>query len=135
VVLRRGRIGGAATTKTVFYQVAIAALMLGGFAAATGQTQVELSPLTIASLVFQTLVISISSYLVWFWLLRCYLTSRLMLLSLLTPLFGVLFGAVLLRDPIGLRFALGAALVLTGVMIVNYRSLLPRAAEPAEQAS
>jgi drug/metabolite transporter (DMT)-like permease len=51
-----------------------------------------------------------------------------MLLSLLTPLFGVLFGAVLLRDPIDLRFALGSALVLTGVLIVNFRNLLPREA-------
>jgi len=126
VVLRRGRVGGAATIKTVFYQVAIATFVLGVFAAATGQTQVELSTLTILSLVFQTLVIAISSYLVWFWLLGRYLTSRLMLLSLLTPLFGVLFGAVLLREPIELRFALGAALVLTGVLIVNFRSLLPR---------
>jgi len=126
VVLRRGRVGGAATTKTVFYQVAVATLVLGVFAAATGQTQVELSTMTIMSLVFQTLVIAISSYLVWFWLLRRYLTSRLMLLSLLTPLFGVLFGAVLLRDPISLRFALGAALVLSGVLIVNFQYLLPR---------
>ncbi len=126
VVLRRGRVGSAATNKTVFYQVAIAALVLGGFAAATGQTQLELSPMTISSLIFQTLVISISSYLVWFWLLRHYLTSRLMLLSLLTPLFGVLFGAVLLGESIDLRFALGAALVLTGVLIVNFRHRPPR---------
>jgi drug/metabolite transporter (DMT)-like permease len=77
-------------------------------------------------LVFQTLIIAISSYLVWFWLLRRYLTSRLMLLSLLTPLFGVLFGAALLGDPIDLRFALGALLVLMGVLIVNFQLILQR---------
>ncbi len=126
VVLRRGRIGGAATTKTVLYQVATAALLLTAFAAATGQTRLELTPITLLSLVFQTLVIAIASYIVWFWLLRHYLTSRLMLLSLLTPLFGVLFGAVLLGDPIELRFACGALLVLTGVLIVNGRLLAQR---------
>jgi drug/metabolite transporter (DMT)-like permease len=126
VVLRRGRVGGAATTKTVLYQVATATLVLGAFAAATGQTQVELTTMTILSLIFQTLVIAISSYLVWFWLLGRYLTSRLMLLSLLTPLFGVLFGAALLGDPIDLRFALGALLVLVGVLIVNWRLILQR---------
>ena len=72
--------------------------------------------MTILSLAFQTLIISISSYLLWFWLLRHYLTSRLMLLSLFIPLFGVLFGAALLRDPVGSRFAVGALLVLTGVL-------------------
>ncbi len=126
VVLRRGRIGGAATAKTVFYQVATAAILLGAFAAATGQTHVKLSAMTIWSLLFQTIVVAIGSYLIWFWLLRQYLTSRLMLLSLLTPLFGVLFGAALLGDPISLRFALGGSLVLAGILIVNLQRLLQR---------
>jgi drug/metabolite transporter (DMT)-like permease len=119
VVLRRGRVGDASTAKTVLYQVATAGLLLGAFAVATGQTQVRLSTMTVLSLVFQTLIIAIASYLAWFWLLRRYLTSRLMLLSLLTPIFGVLFGAALLGDPVDLRFGLGALLVLMGVLIVN----------------
>jgi drug/metabolite transporter (DMT)-like permease len=126
VVLRRGRVGGAATAKTVLYQVATATLVLGAFAAATGQTQVQFSASAVYSLIFQTLIIAISSYLLWFWLLRHYLTSRLMLLSLLTPLFGVLFGVALLGDPIELKFALGAALVLAGVLIVNSKLIKPR---------
>ena len=125
VVLRRGRVGRAATAKTVFYQVATAAPVLAVFAAATGQTSVGLSPLTLMSLLFQTLGIAILSYLLWFWLLRHYLTSRLMLLSLLTPLCGVLFGAVLLHDPIEAHFAVGSSLVLAGVLIVN--ALAPKA--------
>ncbi len=127
VVLRRGRVGRAAAAKIVLYQVGTATLLLAAFAALTGQTQVELSSMTILALLFQTLVIAISSYLIWFWLLRHYLTSRLMLLSLLTPLFGVLFGAALLGDRIDLRFGLGAMLVLTGVLVVNFRLLLRRA--------
>jgi drug/metabolite transporter (DMT)-like permease len=126
VVLRRSRVGGAKTAKTVLYQVGTATILLGAFAAATDQAQVELSRMTVLALLFQTLVIAISSYLVWFWLLRHYLTSRLMLLSLLTPLFGVLFGAALLDDPISLRFALGGGLVLFGILIVNLQSLLRR---------
>lgn len=126
VVLRRGRVGAAAATKTVLYQVASAALLLGIFAAATGQTTIELSTATVLSLAYQTLIIAILSYLIWFWLLRRYLTSRLMLLSLLTPLFGVIFGAALLKDPIDLRFGLGAALVLTGVLVVNFRLIVQR---------
>lgn len=126
VVLRRGRVGGAMTAKTVFYQVSTATVLLGAFAVATDQTQVELTTATVLALLFQTLFIAISSYIVWFWLLRHYLTSRLMLLSLLTPLFGVFFGAVLLGEPIHLRFALGGLLVLSGILIVNLRFLLQR---------
>lgn len=127
VVLRRGRIGGARTAKTVLYQVGTASVLLGVFAVATHQARVALSQLTLVVLLFQTLGIAIISYLVWFWLLRHYLTSRLMLLSLLTPLFGVVFGKALLGDPISPRFALGGGLVLFGILIVNVRRrLLPQ---------
>jgi drug/metabolite transporter (DMT)-like permease len=123
VVLRRGSVGRAATAKTVFYQVGMAAVLLLAFATSTGQAKVLPSGAVILSLIFQTLIVAIGSYLVWFWLLRHYLNSRLMLLSLLTPMFGVLFGALLLGDPIDLRFAMGAALVLIGVLAVNALTL------------
>jgi len=58
--------------------------------------------------------------------LRHYLTSRLMLLSLLTPIFGVVLGALLLGDPIDLRFGLGSLFVLGGILIVNARQILQR---------
>jgi drug/metabolite transporter (DMT)-like permease len=126
VVLRRGRIGGAATAKTVLYQVSVAAIVLFTYSCITGQTQVVPTTNAILVLLVQTLLISISSYLVWFWLLRHYFTSRLMLLSLMTPLFGVIFGALLLRDRIEPRFALGALLVLAGIFTVNIRLLRKR---------
>jgi drug/metabolite transporter (DMT)-like permease len=126
VVLRRGRVGSAKTAKTVLYQVGTASILLGAFAAATGQTRIEFTKITVFVLVFQTLVIAISSYLIWFWLLRHYLTSRLMLLSLLTPLFGVLFGAALLDDPISPRFAWGGGLVLLGILTVTLQGVVRR---------
>jgi O-acetylserine/cysteine efflux transporter len=49
-----------------------------------------------------------------------------MLLSLLTPLFGVLFGAALLGDPISPRFAWGGGLVLLGILTVTLRGVIPR---------
>jgi drug/metabolite transporter (DMT)-like permease len=126
VVLRRGRVGSAATAKTVLYQVGVAAILLSCYALATGQTHAVPTTPAILALAFQTVFISISSYLVWFWLLRQYFTSRLMLMSLLTPLFGVLFGALLMKDPIELRFALGAILVLAGILVVNAQQLRKR---------
>lgn len=119
VALRRGRIGGAATAKTVLYQVATASIVCFGFAFITGQARIVPSTAAILVLGFQTLLISVGSYLLWFWLLRRYLTSRLMLMSLMTPVFGVLFGVWLLKDPLEPRFVLGSALVLGGIAAVN----------------
>jgi drug/metabolite transporter (DMT)-like permease len=127
VVLRRGRVSAAATAKTVFYQVGVATMVLFAVAGASGNTRIRFTTSVIFALLFQTLLISVGSYLLWFWLLRHYLTSRLMLLSLMTQLFGVLFGALLLHEPIELRFALGAFLVLAGILVVNAQLLRKRA--------
>jgi drug/metabolite transporter (DMT)-like permease len=54
-----------------------------------------------------------------------------MLLSFLTPIFGVALGALLLGDPIDLRFGFGALLVLAGILVVNARQILRRSSEPA----
>jgi drug/metabolite transporter (DMT)-like permease len=109
----------------------MAAVLLLAFAARTHQTRVVLSPAVILALLFQTVVIAIASYIAWFWLLRHYLTSRLMLLSFLTPIFGVALGALLLGDPIDLRFGFGALLVLAGILVVNARQILRRSSEPS----
>jgi len=119
VILRRGRVSNAATTKTVFYQVGLAGVLISLFASYSGQWHAQWTARAIWSMAFQIVFIGIASYLVWFWLLRHYLTSRLMLMTLLTPLFGVFFGALLLGDPIETRFAAGTVLVLGGVLIVN----------------
>jgi drug/metabolite transporter (DMT)-like permease len=119
VVLRRGRVGNAGTAKTVLYQVSTAAILLYGFAAFSDQIRFVATPAAIIGVLFQTVMISIVSYLLWFWLLRHYLTSRLMLFSLMTPFFGVMFGAVFLHDRIDLRFALGSVFVLGGILVVN----------------
>jgi drug/metabolite transporter (DMT)-like permease len=126
VALRRGRIGGAGTAKTVLYQVATATIVCSGFAWMTGQARIVPSTPAILVLAFQTLLISVGSYLLWFWLLRRYLISRLMLMSLLTPVFGVLFGAWLLHDPLEPRFVLGSALVLGGIAAMNARQYRKR---------
>jgi drug/metabolite transporter (DMT)-like permease len=126
VAIRRTRVGGASTAKMVCYQVGTAAILLYAYASATGEAHVVMSRRAVLGIAFQTVVIAILTYQVWFWMLSRYLTSRLMLLSLLTPLFGVAAGALLLGEPVEPRFGLGAALVLGGILIVNGRLLTSR---------
>jgi drug/metabolite transporter (DMT)-like permease len=126
VAIRRTRVGTASTAKMVCYQVGTAAVALYAYAAATGEAHVVLSGRAVLAIAFQTIFIAILTYQVWFWMLSHYLTSRLMLLSLLTPLFGVAAGALLLGEPVEPRFGIGAALVLGGILIVNARLLTSR---------
>ena len=57
---------------------------------------VALTPLALASLAYQGVIVAFASYLAWFWLLTRYLAGRLAVFSFLTPLFGVLFGVLIL---------------------------------------
>jgi drug/metabolite transporter (DMT)-like permease len=78
----------------------------------------------LGALLFQSLVVSFASFLVWFWLLRQYQASSLGVFSFITPLFGVAFGVWLLHEPLEPSFLLGAALVLAGVVLVSLHGRL-----------
>ena len=82
------------------------------------------APTVWTSLLFQGVVVSFASYLVWFSLLRTYLASRLSVFSFMTPLFGVAFGVLLLHEPLTASFVGGAVLVLCGITLVS-RATLP----------
>src|SRR5699024_11395436 len=90
-----------------------AAALLGDVAA------IRVTGLVWASMAFQTLVVSFGTLLLWFWLLRRYLASRLGVFAFLSPVFGVIFGVLLMHDPISMRFALGGLAILLGLLLVN----------------
>jgi len=119
VVVRSSTLSKAPATQTLLYQLigAFVLLLAGSFG--TSQAHVNLTPQVWASLVFHSLAVSFASFLVWFWLLRTYLATRLGVFSFLTPLFGIVFGAWLLNEPIETRFLLGAVPVLLGIVLVS----------------
>ncbi len=119
VVVRSSALSKAPATQTLLYQLIGAFLLLLVGALVTGQARFNLTPQVWASLAFHTFVVSFASFLAWFWLLRHYLASRLGVFSFLTPLFGIVFGAWLLNEPIELRFLLGAIPVLIGIVLVS----------------
>ena len=63
---------------------------------ATAPLPHRLSPLAWSSLAFQIVIVSFASYLVWFWLIRHYPATRLASFTMLTPVFGLVLGALLL---------------------------------------
>ena len=119
VVVRCSTLSKAPATQTLLYQLVGGFVILLAGAFLTGQARFNPTPQVWASLVFHTLVVSFASFLVWFWLLRHYLASRLGVFSFLTPLFGIVFGAWLLSEPIEASFLLGAVPVLTGIVLVS----------------
>ncbi|WP_321817237.1 MULTISPECIES: DMT family transporter [unclassified Paraburkholderia] len=124
VVVRTSRLSDAPATQTLFCQLACAFVLLVPFAFITGQTGFHPTSFALASLAFQTVVVTFVSYLVWFWLLRKYFAARLGVLSFMTPMFGVTLGVVLLHEHVDAAFLAGSALVLAGLLIVNGQAVV-----------
>jgi len=119
VVVRCSRLTSAPATQTLLYQLVVAFVLLTSVALATGQTHFNPTPQVWASLLFQVLVVSFASFLLWFSLMRTYLASRLGAFSFLTPLLGVVLGAVLLGERIEPHFVLATLPVLLGIVLVS----------------
>ncbi|WP_137896548.1 DMT family transporter [Ramlibacter sp. 2FC] len=119
VVIRTTRLSGLPASQTLLYQLVGAFVLMLPAAWLMGHTTFHPTPAVWASLAFQSVIVSFMSFLVWFWLMRHYLASRLGVFSFMTPLFGVLLGAWLLREPIEPSFISGALLVLAGVVLVS----------------
>jgi drug/metabolite transporter (DMT)-like permease len=119
LTLRFSRLSQAPSTVTTLYQLLGAFVLLGLLALATGQTGVTVTPLLALSMTFQIVFVSLISLLVWFGMLRVYLASRLGVLSFMTPLFGVVFGVVLLNERLEPAFIGGALMVIAGILLVS----------------
>jgi drug/metabolite transporter (DMT)-like permease len=122
VLVRATSLARASAAKTLFYQLAVSAPMLLAASWLMGERGVvAVTPLAVASLAYQAVIVAFASYLVWFWLLTRYLAARLAVFSFLSPLFGVLFGVTILGEPLRPAFAGAALLVGAGIVLVNRR--------------
>ena len=127
VVVRGSRLAEAPVTLTLFYQLMVGFIGLLLIAALSGQiSHVNLTAVAVASVLFQGLVVSFFSYLVWFWLLKRYMASNLAVFSFMTPMFGVTFGVLVLKEPLSANFIAGAVLVLLGITFVSAEQWIRR---------
>lgn len=131
VVVRTTSLSEAPAAETLLYQLAGGFVLLLGGALALRAGPTILTPVAVASLLFQGVVVSFASYLAWFWLLRRYLATRLSVFSFMTPIFGVAFGVIVLSDPVTPAFGAGAALVLAGITVVSGAGLVRRGVQQA----
>ena len=122
VLIRATSLSRAAAAKTLFYQLAVSAPLLLAASLAMGEKGVvALTPLALASLAYQGVIVAFASYLTWFWLLTRYLAARLSVFSFMTPLFGVLAGVLILDESLTPTFVGAALLVGAGIVLVNRR--------------
>jgi drug/metabolite transporter (DMT)-like permease len=120
VVIKASRLAAAAPAKVLLYQLAGSAVMLLALSPLMGEAGITDPTLPVLlSLAYQGVVVAFVSYLTWFWLITRYPASTLHAFSFLTPLFGMIAGALLLHEAVTRGLALAMVLVAAGIYLVN----------------
>jgi drug/metabolite transporter (DMT)-like permease len=74
-----------------------------------------------AGVVFTAVVVSIGCHTIYYHLIQRYEATLIAPLTLMTPLGTIALGVAITHDPFGLRMIAGAALALSGVLIIAMR--------------
>ncbi|MDE2080465.1 MAG: DMT family transporter [Burkholderiales bacterium] len=126
LTVRASRLATALPEKTLLYQLGVSAAALGLASLLRGEAwPPHPGLLPLAALAFQTVVITFASYLAWFWLVRHYPATRISVFALLTPVFGLGAGVLLLGEPLTTRLVAALAAVCAGILLVNRPPRVP----------
>ena len=106
--------------KTLLYQLVVSFFVLLLWSRAMNEPGIiKLTPLIVVCVLYQIVWVAFITYLAWFWLIRKYPASRIASFTFLTPLFGVLAGGVLLKEPMTRMLIVALVLVGVGIYLVN----------------
>ena len=122
LVIRASAMATASAEKTLFYQVAVTASAAPLLSLALGEHwSLSYSPDAWGSIGLQTVIGAFASYPTWMWLLRHYLATQMSSFTFLTPVFALMFGVLLLNEPLTLQLILALCGVAIGIVLVNRR--------------
>jgi drug/metabolite transporter (DMT)-like permease len=120
LTIRSSSLASALAEKTLLYQLSISGLALGLASLLRAERwPMHVGALPFVSLVFQIFIVTFASYLAWFWLVRHYPATKISVFTLLTPVFGLVAGVVLLGEPLTDRLLLALAAICAGIALVN----------------
>jgi drug/metabolite transporter (DMT)-like permease len=123
LVIRASPLATASAEKTLFYQVAVTALVAPLLSLLLGESwSLAYSGSAWASLGLQTAIGAFASYLAWMWMLRHYPATQLSSFTFLTPVFGLLFGVLVLHETLSAQLVLALLGVAAGIVLVNRKA-------------
>ncbi|WP_051559778.1 DMT family transporter [Marinobacterium jannaschii] len=126
VVIRCSNLSSSPASQTLMYQLLVCFVLVLAAAIFSDRAAINWTTVATSSLLFQAVIICFISFLTWFWLLGKYVASQLGVFSFMTPLFGMLFGVLILDESLEQGFIFGAALVMSGILLVSGQSVIRR---------
>jgi drug/metabolite transporter (DMT)-like permease len=123
LLIKATRLARMEPTKTLLYQVAVAALLSAPLAFWLGEPAPwRPSAIAVAAVLYQSVLVVGFSYLVWFWLLTRYRAPELSALTFISPLVGVGEGWLALGERPNPAFVLALAGVSLGIALLSWPS-------------
>lgn len=120
LAIRTTKIATAAAEKSLFYQLGVTAAVTPLLSIALGESwSFDYSAMAWGSVFLQTAVGAFASYLTWMWMLRHYPATQMSTFTFLTPVFALVFGVVLLGEPLTLQLVLALLGVAAGIVLVS----------------
>jgi drug/metabolite transporter (DMT)-like permease len=120
VLIKGSKLARIEPARTLGYQLAVSGVALTLLAPIFGEAGIiSLTPLTIASLAYQMVIVAFASYLSWFALMRIYPASTLSAFTFLTPIFAMLSGAIFLGERLSVALGVALGFVAFGIWLVN----------------
>jgi drug/metabolite transporter (DMT)-like permease len=98
-------------------------LLLFGLAFEGNPFRFRWTGLAVVSLLYLTLVGSVTAFLLYYWLVRNMDVTKTMLIALVTPLAAVLLGMTTLGEQLSWRTVAGGALIMSGIGLVVFRRM------------
>ncbi len=122
IIMKASPLAAIKPGKTLFYQVSVSGIILPAASIMLNEPGLgDMTAVGLSSLIYQTVWVAFITYFAWFWLISNYAVSRLSSFTFLTPMFGVLFGIVLLDEPLTLNLIFALFMVGSGIYAVNRR--------------
>ncbi|MBX3532180.1 MAG: DMT family transporter [Rhizobiaceae bacterium] len=119
IVVKKSKLSRVSAEKTLLYQLVVSTVFALPLIPLGGPLLREVGWLAISSFFVQAIYVVAFTYLLWFWLMRQYPASGLSSFAVLSPVFGVLGGAVFLGEPLTWRIFAALVLIAIGLYVVN----------------
>lgn len=127
IVIKATSLRHADPAKVLLYQITAASLLAVPAMWALGEgAPHSLSGATVVALLWQGVAVVGVSYTLWFWTLTRYPAAQLSAFTFITPLVGVLGGALVFGERITPGFVAAIALVLAGLALVTWPKRMVR---------
>ena len=121
LAVRLTPVSEASAEVQLFFQLAISGVTYMIIAPLFGPLMRDLAPIHIAGLGFQSIVLVLFGFLMWFRLMKIYPASDIAAFSFLSPVLSVILGWWLLNEDVGAEIIAALALVCLGLFLISRR--------------